>query len=706
MKVKRIASFAIACIMILVISFQPVAYAQVNSKTYNPVIITIPSKGGNVEQSFREFVKDVSDMYFLEGYDLNKYYYRASEIKNQWDKSFFVKNNPYSTYEFAGPLAEYNEHAILDSLIEGLKKKVDRMAEISIDEYYIGFTFNTETGLWEYDHVKALDQEIYNEQINAAIEQTRIDAYSNMCNAVADLSAAFIFKGNAPDWFSDLANALFSIVSETLKSRANALHENVSAVLRNELRDAVEQAFLKVNADLDGQLLEALRIERYSFDVTTANDDEKMRHKQVEYLLDAIDEANDETLNNNIKTAAENAADALMDKVGLEVHTALSPEEINKVMFHDFAVACVKELTKWLISALECSDVPEAILQSATASTVQMVADMLDEDAVESRDYNGDGAYDEFDIVLSVIEYYFTRENLTSVANAFFQSLIQSGLKEDLKNLELLYLNRLLNWDNVCKNYLSELTPIPAKEYNKMVEEIGQAKETLTKSGQMLDEIKRQARTYNMGSVKELLSDTISLCSDLLQEAKDLASMGDVVDSEVFFASLACSMYHTMERAEGMRSIIKSKYSSYKNHSAIDNADIKELKDFVNCVYSVFELDKTGHKYYMDLLAGWEYQHSGKRLEEGKDIMMEHYMNVIDTYGGWGNVMIVIAGPAMNTIYYWIEVAESEYLQEVDAKGGWIDAAKTVATYLQISNCANQAEMPAVYSGLFIQDFN
>lgn len=697
---KRFVSLMIACVILIVTLYQPIAAAEVNTKTYAPVIITVPSKEGDLEQAFRDFVKDVSDMYFHEGYDLNQYYYRASQIKYQWDQGFFVKNNPYSTYSFSGTAADYNKYAILDSLVKGLQKKVDRMDRISVDEYFVGFTFNAATGVWEYDNVKVLEQQIYNNQVYEAIDDTLYDMQNDICNSVVDITTAFVFRGNSPEQFNDLVDAVTAIIAEAMKSRSAALHENIDAILQNELRDAVKEAFLNVNADLDGQLLEALRSEEAALNGKVFSGEEKLRYDQIVYLLDVIKATEDTSMNNNIQQAAENAAEALMDNVGLEVHHVLSEEEINKIVFHDIAIACTKEFTKWIIAALDCSDIPEAILQAGVTGAEQFCVELFEDPQMIMQDYNGDGAYTEMDICMSLMQFFFTKDNLTSIAKAFFQSLVNAGIDKEFKELELLYLNALCNWEYVCKEYADKLGIESPHEVNNMLDEIKAAKEGLAKSDEMLTEIKHQARSFNMGSVKAFVGDIITLCSDILETSKESWSLGDVADNEIFFASIACSMYHTMERAEGMRALINSNYSVYKDHSAIENADLEDLKEFVNCVYSVFELDKTGHMYYTELLAGWDYQSSGKQLKDTEDELMDGYINLIDAYGGLGNVAVLIYGPVFNTIYYWAGTSKSEYLKEVNAQKAWIDAAKSVAVYLQMSNCANQAEMPEVYSGL------
>ena len=123
------------------------------------------------------------------------------------------------------------------------------------------------------------------------------------------------------------------------------------------------------------------------------------------------------------------------------------------------------------------------------------------------------------------------------------------------------------------------------------------------------------------------------------------------------------------------------------------------MKKFVNCVYSVFEDDKVGHHYYVELLAGWNYQISGERIQDLEDEKFDMYMNILDVYGGWGNVYILIYGPVFEAIYA-LGRGTSEYLTAVSGQGGWIDMAEAMVVYLQMSNCANQAEIPEIYSSL------
>jgi len=227
---KRMLSLFLVMIMILLIIMPSYVLAEnpiVPIFRYGNIKILVPPKGYNIEDDFREFVKQVSRMYYsgrLDGvngvYDLNKYYYQAAEVKHEWDDGGFFwsrRDNPYSTYYDYEDYEKYNASAVQSMLINGIQEKANELKGLDTNKSKFRISANPTNGKWEINGEALIAQSIYDKNLEGTLAKAEQNIVAgDLIGSLIDTGIAVFSGGAAPSAVYELIDSISAVVTNSI----------------------------------------------------------------------------------------------------------------------------------------------------------------------------------------------------------------------------------------------------------------------------------------------------------------------------------------------------------------------------------------------------------------------------------------------------------------------------------------------------------
>ena len=657
----------------------------------------------DLEADFRAFVKGLSTEYYSGIYDLNKYYYEASKVKHEWDDGGFVwsrRNDPYSTYAGYDEYDEYNIPVIQSMLIDGIQEKADSLKEMDVQDYSFGIAVNPITGDWEVNKKAVLAQKTYDAQVDYAIEQAKNTLSTTLANSLVDVVVVVATQGKTPDAYANIMDAVTNVVADAMNAYADVEYTNLQATLQNSYHDLMAQSVLDMYSYIEEELF-ADYTQLYGELQRKGNltNDEKILKEQLGILLNAINSMPAPSLSTEDNQRITAIAEELVNSVGLEKIPALSDEECTAQIISQVAKSIlINSLDAAVKTADPSMSLSDTILKDIILNQVNGIWDTVVN--IEIVDYNGDGVYGTEEIVLNAISMLVDQNIFRDSIKDVFEKLVKKGaiksLDAEVEAAEKLFKDA---WNAFTKS-MRPKTSNAQKVFAKSNMEVARKSRDQVKAAN--NKLKDSINTNKLTGIGILVEDLVNVVCDTFTLAAASTGLANQADGEVFYAYLACSMYHTMQNAETRRGTLKNEYFQLSYLPNIDTADIDFLKKFVNRIYAVYETDMLGHSYYVSLDMGWQYQ-TTEKLQEAMDEFNGIQDVLQQKYGTLGQYGLNIAGGWMlYPIYSWVGGQKSEYLKAVDKmkdKGGygWINYNKAVEVYAEIAEYASGAKIPAQY---------
>lgn len=701
---KRILSLLMS--MIITLSMIIPSYALANTQIvpvfrYGNIRILVPPKGYNIEDDFREFVKKVSRTYYsgkLDGsnsvYDLNKYYYQASEVKHEWDGGGALfwsrEDNPYSTAEGYQDYYKYNVPAIQSMLIQGIQEKADEIKLLKLEDYDIGLAADLQTGVWGEDTDAFIAQRLYDEKVSYEIVQTAITSGINDINLLGDV---IMLKNGVDadeiwDWFCE-------IISKAWIKYEKLQYEQIAAGLSNRYREVLKQSVIKMYDYVEEQMLSDYRqlYDELNNRVSLTTE-ETLYRDQLKLLLKSIDDSLNLSLSPAEQKTVDDVAQQLVNNLGLEIQPVLTQEEITDIWVRSVIsdVICVTFKTL-LDNALEGNNLKEEIEINAYNAIINDIVsiatnEMLNLKEYEVNDKNCDGYYSIMEQAESLYQYIFSDMSILDFAKDTIVDVVKDRYKSPFRNaVEGLR----TTWSELYAEF-RDLSDFDNPYVENTIVVMKNTREDLEEAEKELKEATDEAEQIGV-----IVNDILAIVEDTLNLAKNTADLGDMADREVYFAHIANEMYHTMKNAESRRDSLrdtKGKYSRLKDVSNIDTADIELLKQFVNRVFSVYQMDMLGHNYYITLDYGWHYQTGGMQ----EDKVMSMYNKLEENYEQYNVILKGVLEFVHYTVLYPIvryeSTATSDYLIAVNEKYPWLSYQDATNKYSEIAEYAISVQVP------------
>lgn len=717
---KRVISLVLCFVMIIPLLIPSRASADSVLHRYGRVKIIVPPMGYNIEDDFREFVKKVSRTYYsgkLDGedsvYDLNKYYYRASEVKHEWDQSgwgwWSQKDNPYSTAEGYADYNKYNVPVVQQMLIDGIQEKADEINSLGLEAYKIGLVADLQTGSWKADVNAFVAQRLYDEETSNEIVQTAISAGMNEINLLVD--AIMLKNGVSTDgWAYEIWDAFCEVISKSASRYFELKHEQISAELSNQYRNALVQAVNDMYDNIEGQMLSDYRQRKSELDhKTSLSAEETMLRDQLKLLLDSIDESlSIPGMSSEELELIDEISQELVNKLGLEAQHVLKQEEIESIWKHglisDLVYVTIKTvLDKTIKGDTLIDEIGFDVFNELMSSTAEIVTRLcLQEEAWESIDYNEDGYYSLGETALSICQYIFSDEHIVDLMKQTLVELVKTQYTS-ISRAQVNELSEVVEglrgtWSALCAEF-SNWSEDDVIGHGNTIYAIQNERIKLTEFEKELKvaEKKLKESEKEADKVGEFVKDILNIAQDVFKLAEKSVDLEDMADQEVFYAHIACEMYHTMMEAKAKRlslSDTKDEYAQLRYAANIDKADIELLKRFVNRVFSVYQTDMQGHNHYIALDYGWHYQTGGLKEKEVMD-RYEELKKSHDEYKGILRGVLEFGDLVIYPITRFEATAVSDYLEEVNKKYPWLSCEEAEEKYSMIAEYALSVEVPA-----------
>ena len=677
-----------------------------------------------LEKQFREFVKGVSDKYYRDIYDYNKYYYLASDVKYTWDNKLSHRNDAYSTAERN---SQYNIQSIQQMLIDGVQQKADTVTKnFAMSSYMEGMGFNPVTGNWEVNEKAVMSQKMYNEEVSAAIEEAMNEWGMAMVNATIDAIVLEATGGNMTDDTADLIELCTTVYTDVLNIYAKIKHERELDTLKNLYRDMMKQAVVDMYDNIDQQISEEYRSllknlqDKEKKPNMQLTDEEELLKQQLEILINALDKQKAAWKSDppeEVREIYEEATDELVNSIGLELREEITEKEVAKRVVVEVSSSILLNVLdlfadKWLEGKID-NDVVELMIDYFKTSLMEAVDTIID-------DWNNNGSLSMDEIIsatLSSLSFLLNDDHIEDLCNKFYDACYKNGIAIDSNKLaELKKHMKILKDDLLVANRKYDAHP------NKQVTQNTLAEKELA----YIDEFegydvsqktyndtleKAQNKVDNMEMNSIIAEDIIAITLTTLNAAKEAAGIGDMADNEVYYAYCANYMAHVMESTEIRRdSLDQAASKKMQNHSYIDIAPIEDLKAFVNKVYTVYNYDILGHSQYMSLALGWEYVQSGQKERdwEAERERLEWKLIMNADYTKLEGLYVAPTLLIMDLTILFGRNSQSEYLkalndkhEEVAKAGSWVDKFENQYTFdRNMNGIPSVSETETVYNGI------
>lgn len=704
---KRWISLALSFVL-LVTALMPISALADGTllQTYNSIVIQI-TPYEDLDTEFREFVKEVASEYYWGTYNLNKYYYDAAKVKHEWDNGgafYSRRNNPYSTYEDYKDYDKYNIPVIQSMLIDGIQEKADTIRSIDIQDYSLGMAVDPQTGDWVVHEKAVLAQETYNAEVEYGIEQAQNTLTGTLINSAVDLAVVAVTQGKTPEALANVLDAMTNVLADAMNAFAEAEYTNLQATLQNSYYDLMAQSVLDMYENIEEQLLEDYR-QLYSElnRKSSRTNDEQNLMEQLRILLNAIDSMSSPSLTAKDKQCITAVAEELVNSVGLEKVPALSDEEYTALVVSQIAkstlINCLDLIAKTAIGGVTDANTP-FLKELGLTSMKDLILNQVDGiwetvTNVEIVDQNGDGVYDVGEIIYNALSMLIDQNLFRDAATAVFTVLKEKSVIKSL-DAEVAAAEKAFSDANGAYN---KSLSRPSKNYGKNVQlkkDMETARGNREQVKKANNKLKEEIELNKLTGIGILIEDVVNIVCDTFNLASESVGLGDMADNEVYFAYLACSMYHIMKNAETRRSTLLNEYGHLRYASEIDQEDVAVLKKLVNRIYAVYEMDMLGHAYYTTLDMGWWYQ----TTQQMQDAMAEFDAlqdRMHQKYGTIGQYALNVGGGwVVYLTYAWVGGQDSEYLKKVNKDGTykWLSYDRALEVYSEIADYAAGAQIP------------
>ena len=220
-------------------------------------------------------------------------------------------------------------------------------------------------------------------------------------------------------------------------------------------------------------------------------------------------------------------------------------------------------------------------------------------------------------------------------------------------------------------------------------------------------------RKQNGSLFNALVDDSIKLIECTVDLMSSMASLDDMFDSEVTISYVASAMYRVKELAEEGRANVLLNYAHLANPASIDQADLDELKEFLDSMYVVLNTDMLGESYYATLAGWYEFQKDPEMDKKQREEVDAYFDAVCDNAwdsgaGGKAAVVVNQINPVWYITYWWMwagVASDSEYLEKVQEESNlnsWLSTSSASSKYDSLAEIVSTAyEFPALYEPLF-----
>lgn len=701
---KRLTSLFLSLVLMFLAISPTTVFADTKLQRVGKVSIVVPPAGNHLEDSFREFVKQVAEEYYSGTYNLNKYYYQAADIKYEWDTGGIGgsrKNNPYSVYEEYKEHDDYNIPLIQSMLITGIQQKATNLTDFDFQDFSIGLSVDSTTGSWKIDEAALTAQAIYNKTVASNVKAACTELMSGCANALVDAAIVYGTGGNVPALAADVIDACFEVICAGITEFQKIQSEQIINDFKNKYRDGLQNSFITMYENISTVLFEDYqRLYQQLSTVPNLSSEQSDLRDQLKYLLDSIDAVNyKEKYGATHQDAVQKIADDFVDNIGLNVIPALTNKDIALSVFGSVLKTAIEQIVDVLVNSIFHDS---TVLETATLNIIitDLTDIILDACNASWEDLNGDGYHSYSELGLSILYALirpFTDSNTLKKVSGLIANLRLDYLKEPtVTALQNKLDEAFKNWSSVFKEFKSHEYGINHFNDNALSQMLKDADDNLETAQKNLEEELNKATGIGV-----LINDIVSLSIDLLSLAKESAGIGDIADNEVYFAHLAALMYHTKELAEARRDSLDKEYAALKDPTAIDTADIQLLFDYVSRIYGIYDSDLQGHGYYLSLATGWQYQDT-QQYYDAMELFDQTQQALQQKYGTAGQVLLNLGGGWMlYPICTLVGISKSEYLEAVNKAHGWLSHEEATEKYNAIGEFVSRSMIPSYFDVLF-----
>lgn len=696
-------------------------YALYNGKNY--FIDKRDLADTTLEKQFREYVKTVSSLYYGENgsgskYDLNKYYYFASEVKYSWDDHWTRRDDAYSTQDTN---SQYNIQSVQQMLVDGVQQKATAVTQsFRMDNYMEGMGFNPLKGRWEVNNKAVMTQAMYNQETGTAIETAMNEWGMAGINAIVDAMVIKATGGNMTEDAADLIELCTTVLTDVMNIYTQIRHEQEMTVLQNMYRGMMKQSIVDMYQNIDQQISEEYRsLQKTLQNKSKRSSEEQLLLDQLNLLIAALDKQEDQWVKNppaDVQRIYEEAADELVNAIGLELREEMTHKEIAKRVIVEVASSIVLNVLelfadKWLEDKID-NDVLSLVVGYFKTTLFDLVDQAID-------DWNTDGALTVEELVnatLGALHLFLNDDHIEDLCEAFYDAAYKNEIvigSNTMKKLKERMADLKDKLNTALDKYAQSPKKIEAINHKTTAEAAyNDQYEGYDISKKQYDEVleKTQEKVDNMGTLGIMVEDVISITLTTLNAAKESVGIGDMADNEVQYAYYANYMTHVMESAALRRSALnqESYARNLKNHAYIDKAPVSVLREFVNKVYTVYNYDLMGHAQYLSFALGWDYVESGKKAEDwDAERQRLEYKLVMSDYNIIEGLYVTPTLLIMDLTVLLGKNSQSEYLKELNTKqaalsktGKWTDKFGTTYTFTNQKGILSVAASETIYDSI------
>lgn len=675
--------------------------------TYPPVrVFTSSNLRAVLEAEFRQQVKRMTETYYEKYVDNTdgawRYYYEAAGIKYSFDSEkgalWFEDPQADLAYNTNPDVSkrDYDKETreiMLYMLTQDVQNKILQMEDLTPEQrrsIFPGVMLDPTTGRWEISEQAVLAKEMADSDLQRQLDVGQAEAFVLFCDTGLDVFVG-VYGGGSEETF-DVVSLFTDAISDIWTNYINLVYEEERKALWNDFRQAMVDDLMAAQHNVDMQMYEGLYQLRSSLQgKSSRSEDEELMLECLNTVLDSVEKtltmeqvcAKTHTANGYEETfeqTIEKIASDAVDELGMTEEALRSEQEI---LIEEIVFVLKTMITSLVSYASSKSDEASATLIELTVNaTIDTCFEaLLEASKSENMDTDGDGKL-ELEEILTAFRNNWTPEASEEVRDMLIE------LTEDI------HISELRDQHAIKALYLEELTrkkdAMTKREFRSWENRSLRKKYRITTQQSNETRKKWLQEQEKKGFLLALVENSIKLtesCLDLYSSAQDMYDSGK---DEVPISFVASAMYRARQTADSARTLIVEEYTYLRNQANVDVADLDELRDYVNAMYTVVSTDMLGHSYYITLCEWYEYQMDPQRYERNKQLAQElldsKYAAAWEHSTGMGIAFTIF------TPLYWvvcrraaqIESMDSDYLLKVanESKyGSWLSLSDGMEIY-------------------------
>lgn len=750
---RRICCLLMALLLMALVPAQATAALLYS---YPTVVVSFNSNQMVVlEHEFRQWVKELTHQYIkshvgmsagfmpLAGYGGDwQIYNEAARLKYSFDSQTNLFGDmyddlPYNTNEEVSD-RDYRQETrdvtfyMLSQNVQNKIFEIEEMSKAERASLFPGKAFNATTGDWEIN-----EQAIYAEMLEDAELQNEIDkgmteAGFLFLNAGLDL---ILGVTKADGTLYDVNDLLTDALTSYVQLVYDLEYEQTRKVLKNAYRQAMIDELMAAQRNVDMQMYEGLYMLRDQLEQENSKStDEEIMLQCLDTVLSSVDKAMEqEAVLKRLHTAYGGAESfsASIDAIAQEAVDSLGLTEEELMDEQQFLVAelvlLLKETLKIALGIAEMngemSTFDVTLFDAALDSCFDAVILASER---ESIDKDHDGKFE----VTEVLGFFMDNWAPEALED-LLSSLAERSIGNKIDNYEA-----VMSAADAAESELENALNSVRSRKQKKKEKHKQKKTALKEVRKERKEAKEKwdFLTENQDFIVALVENGIALTKSVLTLVPTRLKLSDAGRDEVPVSMLASAMYRARQTARKTRAMIKENYAEFVDpyrgvlmwdlnpsgiteekyleniDTAIDNAPLEKLRDFVNAMYTVVSTDLLGHSYYMSLCAWHEYQESpedyANNIQAAKDEYWDKFYAARDR--GFGFFLLFFSCSPVYLAAYsqaaYIESKDSEYLEYVvenTTRGSWYKLNDSIWVYNRMGDYAQQFQWDERFDPLF-----